>query len=77
MVARKTVTTFKLASEQLSRQDHYDFGMRAVNSVARTVKKFKEKDPEMEDDQLLLKALRNILIPKMVKDDVQIMNNIF
>ncbi|PHJ26108.1 dynein heavy chain axonemal protein, partial [Cystoisospora suis] len=58
-LSRKMVVTFKLSSEQLSAQDHYDYGMRAVRSVINAAGMLRRLHADMDEQQLLLRALRD------------------
>jgi dynein heavy chain len=73
-LAVKMTNCFKLASEQLSDQNHYDFGLRTVRtviSVAGNIKR-SSKSSKLSEEEILLKALRDVNVPKLIDHDIPV-----
>ncbi|XP_074661680.1 dynein axonemal heavy chain 6-like [Tubulanus polymorphus] len=68
-LALKMTQMYKLCSEQLSQQDHYDFGMRAVKSVLVMAGALKRQNPDKNEDVVLIRALRDSNLPKFLQQD--------
>ncbi len=53
-------------------QDHYDWGLRAIKSVLVVAGSLKRGDPGRAEDQVLMRALRDFNVPKIVTDDMPV-----
>ncbi|CAF1587079.1 unnamed protein product, partial [Didymodactylos carnosus] len=70
MLAKKMTVLYKLSREQLSKQHHYDFGLRALKSVLVMAGELKRSSAELPEDLVLMRALRDMNMPKFVYEDV-------
>ncbi|CAK9806047.1 Dynein axonemal heavy chain 10 [Anthophora plagiata] len=70
VLAKKMTVLYNLAREQLSKQNHYDFGLRALKSVLNMAGQLKRTSGDLPEDVVLMRALRDMNLPKFIFDDV-------
>lgn len=72
MLAKKFVTLYMLCKDLLSKQLHYDWGLRAIKSVLVVAGVFKRNEPTVAETALLMRALRDFNLPKIAFADLDI-----
>eukprot|EP01135_Chromosphaera_perkinsii_P000405 Nk52_evm52s78 gene=Nk52_evmTU52s78 len=76
VLAKKADTLYKLCVQQLSKQDHYDFGLRALTSVLRSAGAKKRSSKDLTDEIVLLVSMRDMNLPKMTAQDLPLFTGI-
>ena len=69
MLAHKFVELYYMSRELLSKQHHYDWGLRAMTGVLRIAGGMKRAEPDKSEAQILMRALRDTNLPKFVAAD--------
>jgi len=72
ILSRKFVILYKLCEDLLSKSAHYDWKLRAIKTTLYVAGGMKRAAPELSEDKVLLRALRDFNLGKLTSDDTGI-----
>lgn len=70
-LAKKMTAIMELSQQQLSKQDHYDYGLRSfVIPIARAAGALKRGDPDAPEEVIMYRTMLDLIKPKLVYQDL-------
>jgi hypothetical protein len=76
LLARKFVVLYRLCESLLSKSKHYDWKLRAIKTTLYVAGTLKRAAPELSEEKVLLRALRDFNLGKLTSDDAVVFNGL-
>lgn len=69
-LARKVYTLYELAKQQLSKQYHYDFGLRSMVALLRYAGRKRRQLPYMNEEEIVFLAMKDMNAARLTSEDL-------
>ena len=76
LLAIKLVTFSRFAKDMLSQAPHYDWSFRNLVALLHTCIALRQSNPGVDEEVLLIRALKSTTYPKLLESDVKVFDSI-